>query len=179
MRYICIASGPSLTAEDCGRARGLPVIVTNSTFRACPWADWLFFFDPPWWRVHSAEVRATFTGHVVTQALSAMRGVECARRNLRFKSFGNAGANAIAWAIALGASEVVMLGYDCALTGGQAHHHGDHPVPLRNCDTLPRWPAQFARLAEWADRRGARVVNASRSSALDCFPRVSLEDALR
>lgn len=169
----CIASGPSLTLEDCRMVAG-PIVVTNSTFRLVPWADALFFFDPPWWRVNAKEVRETFAGRVFTQSLVPLKGVNCVRRDLRFKSFGNAGANAVSFAIAAGASKVVMLGYDCALTDGRAHHHADHPSPLRNCDTIARWPQQFARLADWAARRGARVVNASRVTALECFPREPL-----
>ncbi len=175
---VCIASGPSLTVEDCALVRlsGLPTIVTNSTFRLCPWADVLFGFDPPWWAQHLAEVRATFRGRLFTQSLHPRKGVECARRSPRFKSFCNAGTDAIALAVAAGAPRVVMLGYDCALNGGRAHHHPDY-IGLRNCDTLPLWPARFARLEEWAGRR-ATVVNASRQSALTCFPRVVLEHEL-
>ncbi len=175
---VCIASGPSLTPQDCAlvRAAGLPTIVTNLTFRRCLWADVLFGFDPPWWTQHLAEVRATFAGRLFTQSLHPKKGVECARQSPRFKSFCNAGTDAISLAVAAGASRVVMVGYDCALTGGQAHHHPDY-VGLRNCDTLPLWPARFTRLAEWSGRRSV-VVNASRESALTCFPRVVLEHEL-
>lgn len=177
----CVASGPSLTPEDCdlARASGRLVVVTNSTFRLCPWADALYGFDPPWWRANLAEIRRDFRGLCFTQWLSPPRDVICARINPTFKSFANAGANAVSLAITLGSRDIVLLGYDCALgPNGEAHHFGDHPN-LRNCDTLPSWPARFRRLADYANKRGARVVNASRTTALDCFPRVSLEEALK
>lgn len=177
---VCIASGPSLTAADCElvRASGWPTIVTNSTFRSCQWADALYGFDSPWWRINIADVRTTFAGRCYTQALHPPKGVICARGDPKFRSFGNAGANSVSLAVAAGAMRVVMLGFDCAITDGRTHHHADHPAPLRNCDTLPRWPTQFERLARYSTKR-AVVLNASRHTALTCFERAPIEDALR
>src|SRR5690606_31872717 len=78
---VCIASGPSLTADDCdlvrrwrsaGEAAGeaqageaaqeRAVVVVNTTFRLAPWADALFAMDENWWKHHHEEVAATFTG---------------------------------------------------------------------------------------------------------------------
>ncbi len=176
---VCIASGPSLTAEDCElvRASGHPTIVTNTTFRKCPWATVLYGFDPPWWHRYIAEVRQVFHGRKFCQSSHRIRrDIECARSLPLFRSFGNSGACAVSLAVAAGSPRVVMLGYDCSTANG-SHHHGDHPPGIRNCDTLPKWPAQFDRLAGWAGRR-AVVVNASRESALTCFPRVRLIEAL-
>lgn len=177
----CLASGPSLMVEDCVAAReaGCVTIVTNTTFRLCPWADALFAFDSQWWKAHISEVRRSFGGRLFTQSLSYLyREVETTAILRGWRSFGNSGANAVALAIVCGAPRVILLGYDCALTGGRSHHHGDHPTGMRNCDTLPRWPAQFARLATFAAKRGVEVVNASRASALECFPRATLAEAL-
>ena len=176
---VCIASGPSLTPEDCAvaRAAGIPTVVTNTTFRTCPWADALYWFDVDWWREYGPEVRESFAGTVYTQSLSPRKGVQCVLANQKFRSFGNSGACAVALAIAAGASKVVMLGFDCSMERG-SHHHGDHPSRLRNCDTIARWPRQFSRLAAWAEKR-AVVVNASRMTALECFSRAPLADALR
>jgi hypothetical protein len=178
---VCIASGPSLTVEDCEfvRGAGLPTIVTNTTFRIAPWADVLFGFDYKWWRVHLAEVRATFSGRLFCQSNRwPSRYLEWPGMARGYRSFGNSGANAVSLAVVLGASRVVLLGYDCQLTGGRSHHHGDHPEPFANCDKLPQWPLQFERLGRWASARGIPVVNASRESALTCFDRVPLELAL-
>ncbi len=178
-KVVCIASGPSLTLADCelARASGRLVIVTNSTYKLCPWADALYGFDPTWWRANLADIRRDFRGLCFTQWLSPPRGILCARLNPRFRTFANAGTNAISLAVAQGSRDVVMLGYDCSLgPNGEAHHHADHPD--RNCDTLPAWPARFARLAAYCKQRGALVVNASRTTALDCFDRVPLEEAL-
>lgn len=171
----CLASGPSLTAEDAARVRCWPTVVTNSTFRLCPWADALYWFDTDWWKVYAAEVRETFSGRVFTQSLASRSGVECLRASPRFRSFGNSGASAVAMAVAFGASRVVLLGYDCGLTRGLTHHHGDHPEPLRNCTRPERWRLQFERLARWSR---TPIVNASRETTLTCFQRADLDDLL-
>lgn len=177
---VCIGSGPSLTAEDCDTVRVAhrPTIVTNSTFRLCPWANVLFGFDVAWWRLHIDEVRRVFRGRMFCQASRwPMRGVEWPGCNRRYRSFGNSGACAVALAIACRARCVILLGFDGQLTGGQTHHHGDHPAPLRNCDTLPAWQRQFSRLAKWAESYGVPIVNATRETALEQFPRLSLAES--
>lgn len=173
----CLASGPSLTLEDCELVRGLPTIVTNTTYEKCPWADVVFGFDLPWWAWHFREVEKTFAG--LRFCDQERRGVINAREHPHYRSFGNSGACAIALAIACGASTVVVLGLDCQKTGGRSHHHGSHRNGLNNCDTLPRWPKDFAALAAWSAEQGARVINASRVTALTCFERMPLEEALR
>lgn len=173
---VCIASGPSLTVEDCTlvRASGCPTIVVNTTFRACPWADALFAFDPQWWRLYLPEVHATFGGLLFSQSLMKMRGVTCTRLLAPWRKWANSGACAVAVAIASGASRVLLLGYDCQRTGGRSHHHGDHPPALRNCDTMHHWHVHFGRLAAHAQACGVPVLNCSRQTALECFPRAEV-----
>ncbi len=179
MTVICMASGPSLTAEDRERVKGMPTVVTNLTFRVCHWADVLYAFDPPWWNRYIAEVRGVFRGRKFCQSRHYIRkDIECARGLRRFVSFGNSGACAASLAIAAGAKRLVLLGYDCGFTNGQSHHHGDYPQGERNCDTMPKWPAQFERLAAYAKRLEVQVINASRATTLTCFPRATLDEAL-
>jgi len=177
----CFASGPSLTIEDCVSARdaGCPTIVSNTTYRLTPWADALYAHDAAWWKAHIADVRLCFGGRLFSPSMHLLfRGIESLAIFPAWRNFHNSGANTVSTAIVCGARRVVMLGFDCALTGGRSHHHGDHPAGLRNCDTIARWPAQFARLAAHAQRKGVEVLNASRESALTCFPRVTLAEVL-
>lgn len=176
---VCIASGPSLTEEDCElvRASGHPAIVTNTTFRMCLWADVLFAFDPKWWRIYLGEVKQTFPGRLMTTAHS-VPGVETLCGASWFRQFTTSGACAVSLAICGGASKVVLLGYDCQRTGGRTHWHGDHPQALSNAKTIDRWPAAFKAVAAEARARAVPAVNASRETALTCFDRVELASAL-
>ncbi len=178
---FCIASGPSLTADDCAlvRGTGCPTVVTNTTFRLCDWATVLYGFDRSWWRLYIDEISKVFAGMKVCESLHYVRrDVRSAKAIPEFQPFGNSGASAISLAIAFGARRLIMLGYDCQKTDGKTHHHGDHPAGLQNCDSLPNWPERFARLSRYAQRRGAEVINASRVTALECFQRQSLRECL-
>lgn len=178
---VCIASGPSLTETDCetAHASGHPVIVTNTTFKLCPWADVLFAHDSKWWREYRTEVDATFAGARVTvTSQNRKSGIHTTYGQQWFKTFGNSGACAVSLAVAGGAAKVVMLGFDCQKTGGKTHWHGDHGPGLTNAKSMPLWPKKFAQLAAYAKAKKCRVVNASRETALTCFERVELADEL-
>jgi hypothetical protein len=178
---ICIASGPSLAAEDCetARASGHPVIVTNTTFRLCPWADVLMAFDGKWWKEYHAEVSATFNGAKFACSKPATAyGIPNIGAEKWFKSFNNSGAAAIAFAVVAGASRIVLLGFDCQKTGGRTHHHGDHPAHLSNAESIANWPTHFKNVARFCSERRAEVINASRATALRCFRRAPLPEAL-
>jgi hypothetical protein len=178
---ICIGSGPSLTEEDCDRARraGVPTIVTNTTFQRCPWADVLFGFDVGWWRQYRTEVDAVFKGRKVTCSPSARQfGCEVLAAVPWFTSFHNSGANAVSLAITAGAARVLLLGFDCQRTGGQTHWHGDHPKALSNARSIANWPAHFRNVARLARARGTEIINCSRATALDCFPRRAIEEVV-
>jgi len=93
--------------------------------------------------------------------------------------FTNSGIAAIALAIGAGAQRVILLGYDCQFgPDGRRHWFGDHPKGFTNCASIKKWPAQFERVNKDARRAGCEIVNASRATALRCFPRMALADVL-
>jgi hypothetical protein len=178
---VCIASGPSLTAEDCERVRdsGHPTVVTNTTFRLAPWADVVFGMDLAWWKEHHKEVNAVCTGRLLSTSHAARAyGAESLWQIAWFPQVLNSGQAAVMLALVSGAAKVVLLGYDCQITAGKAHWHGDHPKSCGNAGSIKRWPKHFDKLAQEAKRRDCEVVNATRETALRCFPRVDLETAL-
>ncbi len=185
LEAVCIASGPSLTESDVELVRNWRegsenrvVIVTNTTFRIAPWADWLYAMDRKWWEIHMAEVRKTFKGRLISNCSKAkILKVEHPSDLIRnFDPCGTSGTAALSFAIRLGAVRVVMLGYDNGKLNGQVHWHADHPKPLGNAGTLPAWNDRFKRLRTRYPK--ANVLNASRHTLLKMFPRVTLEEAL-
>lgn len=180
---VCIASGPSLTAEDVELVResGHATIVTNTTFRLAPWADVLFGFDFKWWQHYLPEVNQAFNPkgrRISASSLAINLGVETTDASPWFRGFGNSGAAAIAFAAGGGASRIILLGYDCAISDGEKHWHPDHAGKLSNCISISKWPKQFERTAALARQCGSQVINASRRTALTCFDRMDLEQAL-
>lgn len=175
---VCIASGPSLTAADCAlvRASQAFTIVVNTSFRLAPWADVLYAGDREWWHHHGAEALAVCAGARWTASLDATERHGVRHREAR--DFENSGYQAIELAVLeYGARRVVLLGYDMQHTGGRRHWHADHPAGMPNADEAAQWPARFSELpARFAH---VEFVNASRATALTCFRRADLAQALR
>ena len=175
---FCLASGPSLTAEDVELVRKWRelsderrVIVTNTTVQLAPWADALFAHDSKWWR-HYADL--DFKGERLSLS-SAAKTWGASVLKPPFISYKNSGADAASLALHRNAERVYLLGYDCQFTGGKTHWHGSHPQGLHDATSLHRWEGQFARLSNVS---AGRIINCSRVTALKCFPRQRLEDVL-
>jgi len=90
---------------------------------------------------------------------------------------GNSGFQAVALALHFGAARVILLGYDMQFTNGRSHWHGDHSVKLGNPvpERMRFWHEQFRALGR---ETTVPIVNATRETALRCFPRVTLAEAL-
>lgn len=91
---------------------------------------------------------------------------------------GNSGYVTASLALYFGAARVTLLAYDMQDTGGRLHFHRDHPPHLGNPirSRFKAWRRNFAELARATD---VPIINASRQTALECFPRMSLTEALR
>lgn len=173
LTVACIASGPSLRAEDCQliEAAGLPTIAVNSSWKAARFASAIYAGDPDWWHQYGKEIDIPAERWTHNPNAAQTLGIKA---NGKGSSVLNSGYRAIELAIELGATRVLLLGYDCSVAAG-THWHGDHDK-TKNPDAkrCAVWLNQFARL----DMRGAQVINCSRETALTCFPRMRLEDAL-
>ncbi|RZN97043.1 hypothetical protein EVV10_26355 [Pseudomonas aeruginosa] len=175
---VCIASGPSLTAEDCERVREWrnsspqrAAICTNTTFRLTPWADALWAMDKVWWERYAAEAKANFCGELLTLSANPF-GIKTAR----IEHYRNSGGGAVSLAIARGAKRIILTGYDMQKTNGQSHWHGDHPKGLGSAGKIAEWPSEFERLKR--TNPTIEIINCTRETALTCFARRPLEDAL-
>jgi hypothetical protein len=187
----CIASGPSLTRQDCDavRAAGLPTIaVNNAGLDMAPWALVHHACDSRWWNAHPQalahdRLKTCLVGKppagVVKLPYVSGGGLDDRPDHLRAGK--NSGYQALHLAAAnFGAARVILLGYDMQHTGGQVHYHGRHPAPLRNPDAgdMPAWAAHFDAVAPELASRGVEVVNCSRATAITGFRRAALEDVL-
>lgn len=133
--------------------------------------------DYQWWRRYIQEVRRSFAGELLTSSskISDLGLHPFPQATFRKTGWGNSGAAAIAVAHFYGAARIILIGYDCQNTGGQAHWHGNHPRGLGNAGSLAKWDGDFMRLKV---KLSPNVVNATRETALTCFPRTTLEQAL-
>lgn len=194
---VAMGSGPSLTAADVELVRawraggaGRYVAVTNTTFRTAPWANLLYAADKKWWDVHYKEASSTFEGELWTQddltrKNYGVRHVQCERRFGLSRipgvihNGGNSGHQLVGLLVNQGVKKIILLGYDMQLgPAGEKHHHGDHPAPLRQNVAFEPWLRNFKEIAMDAATLGISIINASRSTALTCVPRYTLETAL-
>ena len=82
-------------------------------------------------------------------------------------------------AIRWGAKKIVFLGLDMTADNG-GHWHRDHGPGLRNTEerTYQNFRRAFETAAPEIAALGVEVVNASPTSALNCFPKIPLWRAL-
>jgi len=181
------------------------VAVVNDAWRLCPWADLLYACDHDWWNHHIAAVRAGFAGECWTQDRQAAErhglrrvlgwtdyakaiGVarpECDARwelstDARYIGFGgNSGFQALNLAVHFGAARIVLLGFDMGLAAdGKRHFFGEHPDRLRRDSPYPRFIEAFDNAAPVLAALEIDVINASPRTALTCFRRQTLAEAL-
>jgi hypothetical protein len=134
--------------------------------------------DFAWWEMYHAEVARTFKGqkHSTCGACTKF-GIQLVQIDGKvFNPHRTSGAGAVMLAYLSGARRVIMLGYDCQHTGGKAHWHGDHPAKLGNANRPESWIKGFERAAK--EVSGIEVINCSRATALDMFPRKELGECL-
>lgn len=185
--FVCIASGPSLTQSDVDYVRGKArVIVVNNGFQLAPWADVLWATDSRWWRWFKGV--PSWQGRKFSLCVGGLKyppDVHVLRNDgytglcldpAGVKNGKNGGYAALNLAMHLGAARVLLLGYDMKRTGGKDHWHPDHPYRMPN--PYLSWVKFFRTIAGPLQDAGVEVVNCSRETALDCFPRMALRDAL-
>jgi hypothetical protein len=93
-------------------------------------------------------------------------------------SGGNSGHQAINLAYLFGAARIVLLGFDMQERDpARSHYFGEHPYhrkPLHR--GYSRWRDALGDLGADLAAEGVEVVNATRDTALTCFPCVPLEN---
>lgn len=170
----CIASGPSLTAEDVAlvQAAGLKTIAVNNAWELARFCDVLYAGDLKWWAKYGEKVDVPAQRWTSASKAAEVFGLKLYRRSGGF----NSGQRAVDLAASFGAKRILMLGYDCSVAQG-THFHGDH-AGLRNPDAkrCRVWAIQFIRMAMRLKK--IEVINCSRRTSMTCFKRMPLEDAL-
>lgn len=168
------------------------MIAVNTTFAKALWADALYACDEAWWDHYFVTLATTFRGQLWTVSGAArdrwgcrwILGVEgggVSRVSTHIHTGMNSGYQAIGLAHNFGARRIILLGFDfCRGPRNETHHHGDHPKNLGTTpqSRFPGWIRAMDQLASDLRKRGVAVVNCSRRTALKCFQRAELAEAL-
>jgi hypothetical protein len=192
MTVVCLATGPSLTQSDVDYCRGKAfVLAIKDAIRMAPWADVLYACDAKWWRYYGDAL--TFSGQKYTLDTLAAKwatvlgrsgdeGLETTQKDC-LRTGKNSGYQAINLAVHLGATKIVLLGYDMQPgVDGRDHWFGAHPR-WRDAAAVSSPPyfvflPKFNTLVQPLKDLGIEIVNATRRTALKAFPCCSLEEAL-
>ena len=197
-----LASGPSLTREQCEAVRGkCRVIAINNQGidtdcdgvmvpAFAPWADVLYAADAKWWR-HYHERALKFAGRKVTirntlpwpEVCSLVQSTEHATfdpRPTHLVSGGNSGYQAVHLAVHLGATRIVLLGFDMKDGRNRRRHwFGSHPGKLDSRGNFTGWLRAFEKFAGVLKRMNIDVVNCTADTALRSFRRAPLSEVIR
>jgi hypothetical protein len=187
---VCIASGPSLTKEDVDYCRDkAKVYVVNNGYQIAPWADVLYACDGRWWDAYHEDVKKTFKGELWSidtaaickynlNSLGVVNNEAWSKSPDAIVTGGNSGFQVMNFAYIQGAKKIILLGYDMKpRADGILHWHGNHIPDLTHTCTseYPQWVKKFKAAAPLID---IPVINCTRDTALDCFPKLQLRDVL-
>lgn len=184
--YI-VAGGPSVADQDTDQLRGLRVLVVNSSWERCPFAQYLFFGDRKWWVWNRNEVKR-FAGRIVTTSAvaadgprverlkkgPAQRGISPDRQMVCWENTSLHAAINLA-AHLIGSGRIVLLGADMKKAAdGRTHHHKPHY-------TRGLWKQHMQQLRHTVQPlkdMNIDVINTSPVSLIDWWPKMSLDDAV-
>ncbi len=192
---VIIAGGPSLTREDVAKVEqaDVDIIGINNAYQICNRMEIHYACDTKWWRAHwdkipNGPARYSLKDDRKKQGDPGMIGVTQlkmgARRGLgiewpRICWGGNSGYQAINLAFLLGYKKVILLGFDMQETNGETHWHGLHKGMNNPSEQQFRqWRKNYKVLAQELRSVGVTVFNATRQTALECFPKVQIKDVL-
>ena len=157
-------------------------------FQWLPTANLLYACDGPWWDVYHKEVQENFKGECYAYDPDAGKyGIRIVKadtqgvglgRNGVIHTGGNSGFQVINLLYFLKAKKMILLGYDMKRQGDQSHCHGNHPGSLNRHSDYNVFVDRMKPLARDLKNEGIKVINATRSTALDCFDKQPLEQAL-
>lgn len=186
---VLLGDGPSLDLQDVNAVRvsGVRVLAMNTSFRLAPWADVL-------WSYHTRDLQQvsgvdprTFGGLIFSAEpapapwpVLAMTGAEGLELDPTGVRHGNhSGYSAINVAVHLGAGRIILLGYDCsAAEDGRVNFARPADYAGRSAYRFEHWRKRYASLVGPLRTAGVEVLNASRRTAIDDFPRMPLWEAL-
>jgi hypothetical protein len=188
-----VASGPSATQEDAETLQEVceEVIAVNDSWRLLPQCDHIWATDFRWWKYHIADISRDYEGQCWTQDVQwdqgiapADWGIHCLKADTGAPGLAtkpgyvhtgrNSGYAAINLALHLGASRILLLGYDMQLEGKRRHWFGEHPEGLEVASNYPGFMDRFQTI-DPADY-GIEIWNVTRRTALNHFPHKTLEE---
>jgi hypothetical protein len=193
-KWIICASGPSFGEVSVDLLKrihlsGWKILAVNRAWERVPFCDAMYAGDEDWWNHYgrfTLRYRGQkFAGHQKSAAKHDAVYIEkISAPGLRktpgqVNSGGNSGHQGINLVWHLGANQIVLLGFDMRLDNG-VHFHADYPDGMLNVPPMhiAVWRRNMWNMSLALAKEGVKVRNATKGSALKCFPMMNLEDVL-
>lgn len=187
--FYCVGGGPSLIGFDWSRLQDKRCIAINRAYEVLPDAEFVYFTDRrfyEWHKIHLLQHKGrlllgnagdqNYDPKVEKYRITGHCGLDTRPGHIRHGN--NSGYAAINVAYHLGAKRIVLLGYDMRFAkDGKAHWHDGHPAMNRET-SIPKMLMWFPHLVVPLRELRIDVVNANMDSAIECFPKVKLEEVL-
>jgi hypothetical protein len=166
------------------------VIGCNDAYRLGKWVDACWFGDERWWKwnwkelMEFAGLKASCHPHtkkvkwVKTYSRGESRGLDIRKNCVSWNS--NTGGSAVNFAYHMGVKHVVLIGFDMKHgEKGQNNWHENHKRLGQSKNPYERFLENFNHIARDAKKHGLEIYNAGPDSALDQFPMITLEEAVK
>lgn len=187
-----VASGPSIKKTDLSLLRDrIHVIAIKVAVDLCPWAEVCYGCDAAWWVDRKGLPKYAglklFHGNAAKQFPNLHRvDIEMAKdailvdEPLKLGNGGNSGFQAINLAVQFGATDIILVGFDCHERGG-VHWYGRNTWLNANNPmgtNYNRWLKGFGLIRQELSKMGVTVINASAETEIKCFPRGPLHKTM-
>ncbi len=185
---VIVATGPSLVAEDIIRAEqsNAFIIAVSDAYKLAPRAEVIYAADVDWWKHHdkaTKELRAQrwTCSHELESTHNVVHGTSAIPWGTGdlLAYGGNSGFQAINLAYFFGFRKIVLLGFDMGHEEGTPKHFfGEHPKSINRASNYKMFRDRMTTAAPLMKASGLTVINASRKTALTCFPKTDIRTAL-
>jgi hypothetical protein len=187
-RCFILGGGPSLKDVDLSLIKNEYIIGINEAFRLGTFINTWLFCDSSFYKNHREDIQK-WPNSIVSCAGAAKNNKKveyyqrCKKHIICFEpgklafpnGMANSGATAINLAIREGFNTIILLGFDMQFVNGKANYHDYYKKKNSRQDIYNRFMLHFEAIAKETDKT---IINATPNSALNCFPKIELEDLL-
>ncbi len=182
---VCVATGESLTQDDIDYCQGkADIYAVKEAIYSAPFAKVVYCADGDWWDLKKGLPSARAEKWTCSKEASLKYGlnhIDVKPRELwsinkdYLASGGNSGFQTLNLAALHGYKKIVLLGYDYGFTAQKHFYDG---TSLKRESRYSNYKEWLNHMRKAANLMNVEVVNCTRKSTIDCFPSMSIQDAI-
>ena len=156
-----------------------------------PWADVLYGCDARWWNAHNgtdfqgekwsshnnkehADDKLEVSEKYDLNLIRGIAGEGFSTKDDLIYYGDNSGFQAVNLAMVMGATDIILVGFDMRIVSGRSHFFGDHPKGLFQRKEYDSFAKKFVKPPE-----GVTIINATPGSAIKAYPVMEFDEAIR